>query len=89
MFKWLKKLRALPSDPQAEDTLKVEYVVVNLNNSRKLISNVSRASAEATALGAEKQKIVEGLLPLRTIRNELSWLDGLVESRQLDNGSAK
>lgn len=81
MSKWVKKLRALPSDPSAEDYLKVEYLEVNLNNSRKLIALVSTAVKESKLLAAQQERTVENLLPLRSIRSELSWLDELGETK--------
>lgn len=82
MSKWVKKLRALPSDPSAEDYLKVEYLEVNLNNSRKLISLVSTAAKEAKLLATQQEKTVEKLLPLRSIRSELSWLDEIGDKNE-------
>lgn len=81
MSKWVKKLRALPSDPSAEDYLKIEYLEVNLNNSRKLIALVSNAAKESKLLAEQQEKTVENLLPLRSIRSELSWLDEIGETK--------
>lgn len=88
MSKWIKKLRALPSDPSSEDFLKVEYVEVNLNNSRKLIVLVSKAATESEALAVVEQNVVENLLPLRSIRCDLSWLDELLENDAGDDISS-
>lgn len=79
MSKWIKKLRALPSDPLAEDNLKVEYIEENLKNSRVLISSVKEAAIASQILTENRKKAVENLLPLRSAREDLSWLDGLIK----------
>lgn len=86
MSKWIKKLRALPSDPSADDYLKIEYLEVNLNNSRKLIALVRNTVACTKELANEEQNIVGTLLPLRSIRNELSWLDTMMETALTETG---
>lgn len=79
MSKVLKKVRALPSDPSVNDVLKVEYIEVNLNNSRKLIGSINSASTMSTDAVQETEGVVENMLRLRNIRNELSWLDDITK----------
>lgn len=74
---WIKRIRALPSDPASGDFLKVEYVDVNLNNSRKLIHNVSRVAASSEEYTAELETTIESLLGLKSAAHELAWLDEL------------
>ncbi|GEQ68428.1 hypothetical protein JCM33374_g2096 [Metschnikowia sp. JCM 33374] len=78
MAKVLKKIRALPSDAAANDVLKVEYIEVNLNNSRKLIGSITSASQLANEVVEETEAAVDEMLRLRNIRSELSWLDDLI-----------
>ena len=82
MSKVLKKVRALPSDPSANDVLKVEYIEVNLNNSRKLISGITSASNISKEVAEQGQSITEDMLRLRNTRSELSWLDDVIENSE-------
>ena len=82
MSKVLKKVRALPSDPSANDVLKVEYIEVNLNNSRKLISGITSASNLSKEVAEQGQSITEDMLRLRNTRSELSWLNGFIENSE-------
>ena len=75
-MKWARQIRALPSDPSANDTRKVEYIDVNLNNSRKLIANVAGLARASTENTAQEENAVESLLRLRNVRSTLSWVDG-------------
>lgn len=77
MSKVFKTVRALPSDPSVNDVLKVEYIEVNLNNSRKLIGSINSASTMSTDAVQETEGVVENMLRLRNIRNELAWLDDI------------
>lgn len=79
MTKWIKQVRALPSDPSSSDLLKIEYIDVNLNNSRKLISNLAELASTSREVTTETEEAVESMLLLRNIRSELAWLDELVE----------
>lgn len=79
MSKVLKKVRALPSDPSVNDVLKVEYIEVNLNNSRKLIGSINSASTMSKDVVQETEGVVENMLRLRNIRNELAWLDDITK----------
>lgn len=79
MSKVLKKVRALPSDPSVNDVLKVEYIEVNLNNSRKLIGSIDSASTMSADVVQETETVVENILRLRNIRNELAWLDEITK----------
>ncbi|OBA19817.1 hypothetical protein METBIDRAFT_44419 [Metschnikowia bicuspidata var. bicuspidata NRRL YB-4993] len=81
MAKVLKKVRALPSEPSANDVLKVEYIEVNLNNSRKLINSVTSASSTSQETVKETEAIVEDMLGLRNARAELAWLDKIIDER--------
>lgn len=74
---WLKQVRALPSNPSSNDILKVEYLDVNLNNSRKLMGNISNLSAEAKVVAEKEESTVEAMLQLKNLRNELSWTDSI------------
>lgn len=77
MTKWIKQVRALPSDPSANDILKIEYIDVNLNNSRKLINNLNLLATTSRATTEQTEDAIEDMLRLRNIKSELSWLDGL------------
>lgn len=79
MTKWIKQVRALPSDPSANDILKIEYIDVNLNNSRKLINNLNLLATTSRATTEQTEDAIEDMLRLRNIKSELSWLDGLKE----------
>ncbi|ODV68973.1 hypothetical protein HYPBUDRAFT_85670, partial [Hyphopichia burtonii NRRL Y-1933] len=75
--KWVKSLRALPSDPNNNDFLKTDYIDVNLNNSRKLITNLNNLT-ESSDVGVQQlNEVNESLIRLHNIRNELSWLNNL------------
>lgn len=89
MAKSLKKIRALPSDPAANDLLKIEYIDVNLNNSRKLISNIASALQALTETTKASEQVVESMLRLRNVRHELSWLDAAHEKRDLQESPQK
>ncbi|KAI5953645.1 hypothetical protein KGF54_003017 [Candida jiufengensis] len=76
--KWINQLRTLPSNPQSKDFLKLEYLEVNLNNSRKLINNLNNLKTETNEYKNQIEKIVDlngNLIQLNQVRNELSWLD--------------
>lgn len=82
--KWAKQVRALPSDPGCNDVLKVEYIEVNLNNSRKLMSNVSGAKHAGTEKSGADQRAVETLLPAKQARSELAWVDQWCGGRETE-----
>lgn len=79
MTKWMRNLRALPSEPAANDYLKTEYIDNNLNTSRKLISNVSRLAEETRQMGGCTEEMLELLLRLRNARSELAFLDSVLD----------
>lgn len=79
-MKWIKQIRALPSDLSANDTLKVEYIDVNLNNSRKLMENVSRLAISSNENVFQVGDTLESLLRLRSARGALSWVECLKDS---------
>lgn len=79
MTKWLKQVRALPSDPSSNDFLKIEYIDVNLNNSRKLIANLSALAVTSKSATNQTGDTIEDMLRLRNTRNQLSWLDDLID----------
>ncbi|SGZ57221.1 CIC11C00000004653 [Sungouiella intermedia] len=79
MTKWIKQVRALPSDPSSNDFLKIEYIDVNLNNSRKLIANVTSLASTSKSTTEQTEDAIENMLRLRNIKSELSWLDDLVD----------
>lgn len=74
---WLRQVRALPLNPALNDILKVEYLDVNLNNSRKLMANVASLGVEAKQLTQHEEDTVEAMLQLKNLRNELSWTDSV------------
>lgn len=74
---WLRQVRALPLNPALNDILKVEYLDVNLNNSRKLMANVANLGVEAKQLTQHEEDTVEAMLQLKNLRNELSWTDSV------------
>lgn len=73
-YKWVKKLRALPSDPKENDFLKPEYIEVNLNNSRKLMQKVSDLAESSKALASENELVRESFSGLEKVKKELDWL---------------
>lgn len=78
-MKWIKQIRALPSDPSANDTLKVEYIDVNLNNSRKLMENISRLAVSSAENVTQVGDTMESILMLRKARNVLAWAESFDE----------
>ncbi|EGW32987.1 uncharacterized protein SPAPADRAFT_49916 [Spathaspora passalidarum NRRL Y-27907] len=77
-YKWVRKLRTLPSNPKSNDFLKLDYIEVNLNNSRKLIANVlkmSHTSQEYT--DCLDLQIGGNLVQLTQVKKELDWLDDI------------
>lgn len=76
-FKWVKSIRALPSDPNNNDFLKTDYIEVNLNNSRKLIANLNNLTESSDAGVKQLNEVNESLIRLHNIRNELSWLNNI------------
>lgn len=74
--KWINQLRTLPSNPQSKDFLKLEYLDVNLNNSRKLITNLNTLTKETNEYVKNLDLQVSGnLLQLNQVDKELAWLD--------------
>lgn len=76
LFKWIGKLRTLPSDPNSNDFLKVEYIDINLNNSRKLIANVTALTESTQQLIDDIDTTNGNLIQLHQVNKELDWLDG-------------
>ncbi|RLV93368.1 putative esterase [Spathaspora sp. JA1] len=75
-YKWVRKLRTLASDPKSNDFLKLDYIEVNLNNSRKLINNVLKLSVTSQEYVQELDVQIEGnLIQLTQVNKELDWLD--------------
>lgn len=75
--KWTRAIRALPSDTDSKDYLKTDYIDVNLNNSRKLIENLS-SLLETTATNVRLSRDVnKTLTDLNTVRANLAWLDDM------------
>ncbi|CAD1809672.1 hypothetical protein FOB58_003010 [Candida parapsilosis] len=74
--KWINQLRTLPSNPQSKDFLKLEYLDVNLNNSRKLITNLNALTKETSDYVKNVDLQVNGnLVQLNQVEKELAWLD--------------
>lgn len=74
-LKWLSKLRTLPSNPNSNDFLKLEYIDVNLNNSRKLISNLGELTTTSLSLIDEVDTLNGSLIQLNQVKKELEWLE--------------
>lgn len=75
-LKWIEQVRTLPSDPNSNDFLKLEYLDVNLNNSRKLINNINQLSKNVKEYVDDVDLKVNGnLVQLKQIQRELDWLD--------------
>lgn len=79
-MKWIKQIRALPSDAMNNDNLKIEYLDVNLNNSRNLIAGVNAAAAASDSLLPPTEAVLEDMLRLRNVREELSWVSGSLKN---------
>ncbi|KAI5955431.1 hypothetical protein CANMA_004611 [Candida margitis] len=74
--RWINQLRTLPSNPQSKDFLKLEYLEVNLNNSRKLITNLNSLSKETNEYIKNVDLQVNGnLIQLNQVDKELAWLE--------------
>lgn len=76
-LKWVKSIRALPTNPNNNDNLKTEYIDVNLNNSRKLIGNISDLMETTDKSVKHNHEVNESLARLNNIKHELAWLNGL------------
>lgn len=55
--------------------LKVDYIDVNLNNSRKLMGNINRLGETTDHTVDSHQELVDALTPLEVISHELAWLN--------------
>lgn len=76
-LKWVKLIRALPTKPNNNDNLKTEYIDVNLNNSRKLIGNISDLTETTDQTVKHNHEVNESLERLNNIKHELEWLNEL------------
>lgn len=75
-LKWINQLRILPSDPKSNDFLKLDYIEVNLNNSRKLITNVNQLTTNFDKYVKDVDLQMNGnLVQLKQIKQELDWLE--------------
>ncbi|KAK6202715.1 uncharacterized protein RJT21DRAFT_21313 [Scheffersomyces amazonensis] len=75
-LKWIPQIRALPSKPN--DSLQLEYIVSNLDNSRKLIGHVedfTRSGEEY--VGIVDERVNGALIRLNQVKYELDWVDDL------------
>ena len=73
---WINQLRVLPSDPKSNDFLKLDYIEVNLNNSRKLITNVNQLTNNFDKYVKDVDLQMNGnLVQLKQIKQELDWLE--------------
>lgn len=73
--KWVKDIRGLPSDPSNNDYLKVDYIDVNLGNSRKVIQNINQLTKEDEAHLLKLIELNESLIKLNQAKANLQWLD--------------
>ncbi|RCK55246.1 hypothetical protein Cantr_04268 [Candida viswanathii] len=75
-MRWIQQVRTLPSDPNSNDFLKLEYLDVNLNNSRKLINNINQLTKNVKEYVDDVDLQVNGnLIQLKQIQRELDWLE--------------
>ncbi|WEJ95238.1 hypothetical protein PSN45_002751 [Yamadazyma tenuis] len=74
--KWVKDLRGLASSPNDNDHLKIDYIDVNLNNSRKLIANVNTIVASSEQYLLVNHSVNESLIKLQSASQALKWTDG-------------
>lgn len=72
--KWINQLRVLPTNPKVNDFLKPEYIDTNLNNSRKLMHNVSDLTNSSNKLVDEIELLNESFSQLKQVQKELDWL---------------
>ncbi|KAG2732137.1 hypothetical protein G9P44_004554 [Scheffersomyces stipitis] len=76
--KWVSQVRTLPSNPNSNDFLKLEYIDINLNNSRKLIANLNSLTKSTDSLINDIDLKVNGnLIQLNQVKKELDWLDDI------------
>lgn len=75
--KWTRAIRALPSDTDSKDYLKTDYIDVNLNNSRKLIENLSKLLETTETNVRLSTDLNKTLADLNTVRANLAWLDDI------------
>ncbi|MCH0628655.1 hypothetical protein JNB11_01540 [Kocuria palustris] len=54
--------------------LKVDYIDVNLNNSRKLMGNINQLGETTDHAVDNHQALVDALAPLQVVNHELAWL---------------
>lgn len=76
-MKWVKEVRVLPSEPGSNDVLKVEYIDVNLKNSRKLILNLAKLTKTNNQYISRQENVNETLIRLHNVNHELGWLGDL------------
>ncbi|CUM66725.1 uncharacterized protein PRCAT00004405001 [Priceomyces carsonii] len=74
-MKWVRAVRSLPSNPESNDFLKVDFIENNLNNSRKLISNINSLANTSREAVTTSQSINENFMRLSHLRNELRWVE--------------
>lgn len=74
-FKWVKEVRGLASNPKDNDYLKVDYIDVNLNNSRKLIANINSLTNTSDAQVNENFRVNESLIKLQHANDNLKWIE--------------
>ncbi|KAK6464729.1 hypothetical protein DFJ63DRAFT_338418 [Scheffersomyces coipomensis] len=72
-LKWVQQIRALPSKPN--DSLQLEFVIDNLDNSRKLIGHINDFTNNVEEFtDIVDERINGGLLQLNQVKFELDWL---------------
>lgn len=73
--KWVKNVRGLASNPNDNDYLKIDYIEVNLNNSRKLIGNINALTKTSHQHLIKHHEVNESLIKIETATTNLQWLD--------------
>lgn len=73
--KWVKNIRGLASNPNDNDYLKIDYIEVNLNNSRKMIANINELAKTSHQHLIKRHEVNESLIKLETASANLKWLE--------------
>ncbi|CAH6718416.1 hypothetical protein CLIB1444_01S06238 [[Candida] jaroonii] len=75
--KWVKQIRGLASNSSDNDYLKIDYIDVNLNNSRKLIMNLNQLNETNNQQVLKNHEVNEKMIKLQNVHQQMSWLDKL------------
>lgn len=73
----LKELTALPRDRATNDVLKIEYLDVNLKNSRRLIGAIGEMHIDSTHITNQVPILIGCLKQVQVLQTQLSWLDNI------------